>query len=128
MRIQELEFNITAFRFFEAGYEPPDFELRAYTNRFPRESSRYIYCQLDLEHPKPRQRRIDFSIVSVFKSPDGNPIGKPLLDVRIEPDWTWSQWWIGWGWNEPGNWPPGVYNVDIFMMGQKVVGNFYEIY
>jgi hypothetical protein len=128
MKIEDLEFSVKAFRFFEAGYEPPDIELRAYIKRFPRASSRYIYWQLDLEHPQPRNRRLDFSIVSVFNKPDGSPLGKPILDVGIEPDWSWSQWWIGWGWEAPGNWPVGVYNVDIYVLGQKAASNSFEIY
>jgi len=41
--------------------------------------------------------------------------------------WASSQHSSGWGYNEPGTWPPGRYRLEVLVNGRKVAETSVEI-
>jgi hypothetical protein len=50
------------------------------------------------------------------------------FETRISPDWASSSHVIGAGNFEPGKWPLGNYEVDIFIYAKKAATGYFEIY
>ncbi len=122
-----LNAEVLDLKFFERGDFPPVREQRVYSNRFAKETSRYIYWELLLDFPSP-QRRIDFSIEAIYSRDDGTLFGQHSIDCSVEPGWHNSYHFRGQGWDDPGQWPVGTYRVDLFSEGVIIASGSFEIY
>ena len=124
--IPSLQLTDAGLKFYEGGYGGVVFNERMYGSGFPKSSSRYINWELDLVHPAPG-RRVDFQIEAVYYNPDGSEMGRSTINTFVEGHWLNSQHCQGRGWNEPGNWIPGRYRVDLFISGVKTASGEFGI-
>lgn len=121
--IDSLNAAVTGLYFYE-GNEIPPFGQRTYGTEFGREQARHINWELRLKHPSPAQRQ-DFSIYARYYDPQGQLLTEHSISSYILPGWTDSNHSSGWGWDEPGQWQPGSYRVEIQIGGQTVsTGSF----
>lgn len=111
--------------FFESGHnthQPSPSELRT---QFPKSTTRYINVYIDAENLLYGVRAQSPLIIAKYYNPDGSFKGEARIDTLTTPsDWYTVQYWVGWGWNEPGNWSVGTYRVAIYF-GNKYVGQGY---
>jgi hypothetical protein len=122
--IPSLQATISQLNFYEGGYDGVAREQRQYNTSFSPSNSRYIYWELNLDHPAPG-RRIDFTVDAVWTAPDGSEFARQSLGSYLLETWSSSYHQIGRGWREPGNWNPGTYRVDLMVNGEKVAsGSF----
>lgn len=122
--IPSLQATVSQLNFYEGGYDGVAREKRQYNSSFSSSNSRYIYWELNLDHPAPG-RRIDFTVDAVWTAPDGSEFARQTLNSYLLETWSSSYHQIGRGWREPGNWNPGTYRVDLMVGGEKVAsGSF----
>jgi hypothetical protein len=120
--------SITQIRFFESGRS--EIELRrkkVYQNRFAQATTRTIYTEIRLEHPQV-QGQIEFPITLVVNRADGTTFRIEKYTARLKEGWSNSDHWIGVGYHRPGKWDAGIYNVDVYIKGNKVATSHFEIY
>ena len=115
-------------RFYESGRGVLPANQRQYSTRFSKGGARFINWEIGLNLEKPLGYRKDFVVHAAYYRPDGS-----LLAEQDNPGWiesTWKSWsnYMGWGWENPGNWKPGKYIVVLSISGQTVAREFFEIY
>jgi hypothetical protein len=117
--------KITSLYVFEAGEDPSNTAVRDYATQFTQADTRVIYCELNFEHPGPDQN-IAFTIRAIYKGPSGEA-GEVEIDPVIQTGWTTSNWVIGFGWDDPGQWEPGFYSVDLLVGDEPFTTASFEI-
>jgi hypothetical protein len=125
--IPSLNATVTALNFFEGGNDGVPSGQRIYRTRFSKSEARFIFWELNLEYPAPGRRR-DFDIGATWYKPDGSVLTNQTKPAYLESNWTNSYHSYGWGWEEPGNWQPGSYRVELSVQGQRVASGVFEIY
>jgi serine/threonine protein kinase len=125
--IPSIPANVASLLLFESDYNMPARDQRQYATRFAGSETRYINYELNLEFPAPG-RPIDFQVEAVYYQPDGTELVRFAADYRLEADWTTSWHAKGWGWDDPGQWPPGTYRLDLYVDGQVIASAAFEIY
>lgn len=126
--ISAIEANITTLRFFETGWELPEYGKRQYLDTFRRGSTRFISWELNMTHPK-HSRRINYDIDSVWYKPDGTVFYRGTRNAYVEPNWSssWQSASCGWANYSPTNWPVGVFRVELFVSGQKIATGTFQV-
>jgi uncharacterized caspase-like protein len=127
--VNRINARVTEVKFFEGPYHYPPKEQRVYNRNFSRTMSRYIWWELNLEHPA-AGRRIDYKIESIWYGTHGNEFFRDSLDAYVNPDSRTSWWAKGYGWREfsSSNWQTGSYRVDIYIDGEKIASDTFNIY
>ncbi len=121
-----LSADVTSVRFYESGPDSVPYDQRAYQTSFSSADSRYINWELCLTHLAPGQQ-VNFDIDWVYRN-DAGIFGQSTLGTYIPADWTSSCFNHGWGWPDVGNWPAGSYTVDLYIAGNKVASDVFEVY
>jgi hypothetical protein len=122
------DFTFKTIRFFEGGYEPPEDSQRNFTVQFPKSSTRYVWCQIDVENSLYNVREQNHKVTWRYYNPDETLRGETNTDFQIKREWYTA--WIpsGWGWDEAGNWPVGTYRVEVWIDGKKSAQDLFIIY
>ena len=119
--------HVTTVRFFEGDRSKLAFsKKRIYASKFARASTRTIYTEIHLEHPQPG-KKIYFPITLYFRQ-NGKTVRIEEVEGRLRPDWTSSDQLIGAGDFVPGNWRLGNYEVDVYIIADKVATGYFEIF
>jgi hypothetical protein len=128
-KIPVLNADVDSIQFFESGYDAPKKDQRTYKKRFARAEIRYINGELNLKYTAPG-RRIDFVLEQIWKRVDsGKIIAHQKMDRYIDADWTSSYHNSGWGNKTPGAaWEPGTYALSVYVNGDPVSMDFFEVY
>jgi hypothetical protein len=108
-----------AIRFYEGGTSNVPMNKRRFSSEFARNSSRYIWCQVDMENDLWQDRNRLYTFVWQYLNSDGTLRGEATLPFTVRKDWRTA--WVShsWGWDEPGHWPPGTYRVIVFVDGHQ---------
>ncbi len=109
--------KLLGIRFYEAGWSNVPKKDRRYTTEFARETSRFIYCQLDMESNLWKDKDRSYTFVWKYMNPDGRLRGEVALPFTVRKEWRTA--WVSrsWGWDKPGYWPPGDYRVVVLLDG-----------
>jgi len=122
------DFKLKTIRFFEGGYEPPEYSQRTFMVQFPKSTTRYVWCQIDVENLLYNISEQNHKVMWRFYNPDGTLRGETNADFQIKREWYTA--WIpsGWGWNQPGNWPVGTYRTEVWIDGRKSGEDIFTVY
>jgi uncharacterized membrane protein YidH (DUF202 family) len=109
--------TLRSIRFYEDGPSKMPGENRRYAMEFARETSRYIYCEVNMENNLWRQRDHLYAFVWQYINSDGSTYRKLSMPFTVRK--TWKTAWVcnSWGWDQPGHWPPGNYRVVVLVDG-----------
>lgn len=119
--------RVTNVRFFEGERSKRAFMAdRKYETRFATKMTRAIYTEIALDHSRPKTN-INFPITLYFRQ-GGKTLRIEEFETRINPDWSSSSHVIGAGNFDPGKWPVGDYEVDVFINAKKAATGYFEIY
>ena len=119
--------SVKTVRFFEGDRSRLAMgKNRTYRSRFARATTRTIYTEINLEHPQPG-KNIYFPLTLYFLR-DGETVRIEEIEARLEPNWTSSEQVIGAGNFSPGKWRVGKYEVDVYIVAEKVATGYFEIY
>jgi hypothetical protein len=125
--IPSIQANIENLRFFAGPQQQPPREERVYGQRFAQSETRYLYYEINLEYGK-HEQAVEFALDVIYYNPDGSVRAEFTGNHRLEADWTSSWHTKGWGWDDPGKWPIGVYGVEMYVEGELVASDSFEIY
>lgn len=120
------EAKISSFYIFEAGENPANAAARDYAYSFVKDEAKVIYCDLDLAHPAPEEDKT-FTMEAVYYGPDDGLYGQVEILPIVETGWSSSNWIIGYGWDDPGNWDIGRYRVEVLVGGQVIASDAFDI-
>jgi hypothetical protein len=125
-----LDVRVTELRFFEGPYvseDPPPEGQRWYGQRFSQATTRTIYTELTLAHPR-REQPARLRIVAIYAHDDGSVIGRPEQSTSIAADQETSRFWFHYGSSLAGYWQAGSYKVDVYINGEKAASGSFQIY
>jgi len=125
--IESLDATVVDLKLFEAGDFPPSVGFRNYDTRFSKSTSRYIYWELSLKHPRENNSK-SFRVTVVYYYPNGSKMGEVQEWFMIDAGLSESTHSWGYGWSEPGHWSIGEHSVEIVVDEQVVARRSFEIY
>lgn len=125
--LAKLKGKVVSVRFYESGDENIPEAERKYSNKFPVSTTRYINWEIKLKYPE-QGHHTDIFVRAVHYNPDGSYDGEYTIPYCIEEDWKQSTHTGGWGYAEPGLWDSGEYKLELYIGGEKVVEEYFEIY
>ena len=121
------QIHVTSLQFFDAGYNPPEYGRRFFQTGFSNLRAKYIYWELNLEFPAG-----NYGTLSVdsywYRTGEQNSLFHYRNDLTLQPDWSTAYFFHSWGWQQPGNWATGTYQVDFYVQNQKISSGTFEIY
>jgi hypothetical protein len=122
------DFTFKSIRFFEAGDDAPEASQRVYMVQFPKSTTRFVWCQIDVENLLYNVREQTHKVVWRYYNSDSTLRGEMHSDFTIKPTWYTS--WIqhGWGLDKPGNWLAGTYRAEVWIDGRKIGQDLFTIY
>lgn len=100
----------------------------AYITEFPKSTTRYIYYHVTIRNLLYGVRSHTPDILGKFYKSDGTFLGESSAGVLVGSDLDYAYLSNGWGWDDPGNWDPGIYRVDVLINGAKVAEKQFSIY
>jgi hypothetical protein len=118
--------NVKKIQFFEGERSKLAFEDRKYETRFATKIARTVYTEISLDYPRTASQ-IYFPIRLDFRR-NGKTVRIEEVDNRIGSDWTSSSHVISAGSFNPGTWPVGNYEVDVYINAKKAAIGYFEIY
>jgi hypothetical protein len=121
------DIRVEAVRVFPVEGKLPPRTMRKYTASFPAASTTRIGLELEFTHA-PLGRAIKIPVECYFFWPDGQTSPPVILSYEPEPTWAGGYSAGAMGWEQPGNWPKGVYTVSCASFGQPVIVDRFDIY
>ena len=109
------DFQLEKIRFFEGGLHEVPLHERKYATTFSKSQARYIWCQVDVRNLHYQRKLHQHKVTWRYYNPDGSLFGEVKSDFSIKPESLIA--WVnhGWGWNQPGYWSVGNYEVQVFI-------------
>jgi hypothetical protein len=120
------QLDLTSSHLFNAGDDPANAALRDYANSFTQADARVIYCEVIFSHPGPKED-VGFVMWAIYYGPDGNVYGEVDIEPVIKVGWQMSNWLIGYGWNDPGHWDVGNYQMELLIDDNVIASKTFEI-
>jgi len=122
-----LDANVKKMRFFKSGFDATPRRERGYKNRFSSSDTRYINWELNLAMPS-QGRRVDFKIDAIWYRSDGSVLANQTKKAYIKPNWTNTYHSFGYGSKSRSWWLPGMYRVELYIEGEKVSSETFEVF
>jgi hypothetical protein len=126
-RETETELEVLDLRFYAAGSSAPEVSQRQFASRFPRSSTQFVYFQVELKYPW-QYISAQYKLLARYYRPDGSLMGETENEIETRPEWRTFWNTGGRGWQEAGNWTPGVYRVEILIDDQHRITKGFTIY
>lgn len=113
-----LPLRLLGIRFYEGGTTHVPMRERRFGSEFDGASSRYIWCQVDMENDLWQDSNRLYTFQWQYLNPDGSLRGEAELPFTVRKNWRTA--WVShsWGWDDPGHWPGGRYRVIILVDGK----------
>jgi hypothetical protein len=120
------DIRVKALRVFPVAGNLPAIDAREYTGVLRADETTRIGVELEFTHG-PLGRTLTLPVDCHFFWPDGQT--SPPLVLSYEPKPTWAGGYSAgaMGWEEPGNWPRGIYTVACAIDGQPAAIDRFEI-
>jgi hypothetical protein len=112
-----LDLFLESFRFYESGKERPDRRERRYATSFPKRTTRFVNVELGIANSLHRKQDKTHHAVYRWFHPDGS------LLAEQEDEWVIISKYEDFGasrrlgWDQPGQWTPGMYRLVILVDG-----------
>jgi hypothetical protein len=106
------DLEIIDLRFFAGGSRKPEPSAREFGSRFPATTTQYVYYQLDLRSPW-RYSSLRYTIRTRYYDSADVVLSELTDEFETRPDEPRFSRARGCGKEEPGNWTPGTYRVEI---------------
>jgi hypothetical protein len=124
--VAEGEIRVEAVRVFPVEGQLPPRMLRKYGTSFAAETMSRIGIELELSHAA-LGRAAKVPVECYFFWPDGQTSPPVILSYEPEPTWAGGYSAGAMGWEQPGNWPQGVYTISCAIYGQPVIVDRFDL-
>ena len=118
--------SLTHLRFFQSLADRMPVENRLYGARFDSRSTHWVKTEFGLVYPAVTAP-VTFTVECVYTFPDGT-LRPVSVERRIPAGWTGSVHAQGIGWDQAGNWPPGIYRVACRSDGRDFAAGSFEVF
>jgi hypothetical protein len=119
--------NVRAdLQFYEADRGGTRQVVRKYEYIFPDESTRFVMCEVTVRKLCSQPDRL-YKLVLCYHKPDGSLLWEHCHDWLIYSRDTRKGLTFAVGYDEPGHWTPGKYNVWLYLDGVYAVQAFFII-
>ncbi len=113
-------------RFFESGSGAPPPPERHYDSRFGAGPSRFINVEVRFSNEAPGRELAVPMACDIFTSA-GQVFTSLAINGRMQPEWTESAYYSGWGTARGGWWKPGRYRVECKYGGKLIGRDWFEV-
>lgn len=120
------DIRVRAMRVFPVAGNLPPIDAREYTSTFRADDTTRIGVELEFSHA-PLGRAVTLPVDCHFFWPDGQTSPPLILSYEPQPTWAGGYSAGAMGWEEPGNWPKGVYTVACEIDGQPAAIDRFEL-
>jgi hypothetical protein len=128
LKLSDINGKVTSLLFYEGGYNILPKNQRKYAEIFNKSETRYIYWELNLEHPEPG-KKANFIITYIYYKPDGTEFCRSKKLSYINKNWSSSWKTQGWGNKTPGAaYSKGIYSVKLYIADEEIASGKFEIY
>jgi hypothetical protein len=124
--VPSLTARVTELRFFETGDVLVPTADRVYRQTLNQSTTRSVAWELNLAHPPPASQTA-FTVNAVYYRPDGSVQASLTHAANLPAGSNLSASTLGSGWTLPGNWPIGIYKVDLTVDSKLVASGEFEI-
>lgn len=117
--VANAEIRVAALQLFPVDGDLPARADRKYTTTLPASDTRRIGIELEFTH-EPLGRAMVLPVECYYFWPDGQT--SPPIVLSYEPQASWPGGYSAgaMGWDEPGNWPQGIYTATCMIHGHPV--------
>ena len=121
--------TVIKLQFFAVGATAvvPDIAHRHYASEFSRQSTYFIYFQVDLKNPLYGIRSQTYKIAGQYHNPQGILLATLEEEVEVQSGWEIAYFHHGLG-PGPTGWSVGLHRVDILVNGEKQSYGYFIIY
>ena len=121
-----LRIRSEGLRFFESGSGAPPPAQRQYDTRFAAGASRFINVEIRFQNDAPGREMAIPMACDIFTSTD-QVFTSLTIHAKMQPDWTSSAYYSGWGTARGGWWKPGRYRVECKYGGRLIGRDWFEV-
>ena len=121
-----LRIRSEGLRFFESGSNAPPPAQRQYAGSFAAGASRYINVEVRFRNEPPGRELAVPMACDIFTSAD-QVFTSLAIHARIQPAWTESAYYNGWGTARGGWWKPGRYRVECKYGGKLIGRDWFDV-
>jgi hypothetical protein len=121
-----LRIKSRGLRFFESGSGAPPPAQRQYDTRFAAGASRFINVEVRFQNEAPGREMVIPMSCDIFTSTD-QVFTSLAIHAKMQPDWTASAYYNGWGTAQGGWWKPGRYRVECKYGGKLIGRDWFEV-
>jgi hypothetical protein len=125
--LESLGASVLGVKFYEGPKEGVELGQRRYQDVFARDTSRYIFGELDLKFNQTRPEPLVLPVTYFWYDASGKLFEQSNAKHPIQRDWLDAKLSIGYGWDVPGKWPPGTYSLIIKIQDQKVAVGVFRV-
>lgn len=111
--------------FFEGtlNSQAPDWGSTEIKTTFPKDSARRIFTLIKLKNNLWLQSDQVFKLTVRYIRSDGSHVGEEVIETRLPTDWESIELRTGLGWDEPDQWDPGFYRVELWLDDTSLLGD-----
>jgi len=120
------DIRVAAVRVFPVEGQLPARAMRKYQAILAAGSTSRIGIELEFTHA-PLGRTLKVPVECYFFWPDGQTSPPVVLSYEPEPTWAGGYSAGAMGWEQPGNWPAGVYTITCSIYGQPVIVDRFDV-
>lgn len=129
--VADADIRVAGIRFFQIGKEIPAQDQRSYVamnqaGYFSSRTTSRIAVELEFRHP-PLPKAVSVPVECFYFFPDGQFTPAIPLTYEAPAGQQNGQAARGIGWDEPGNWPLGVYSVMCQLAGHPVAFDRFRV-
>ena len=125
--VPSLNSRVTGLRFYDRAFDHAlPWDTRVYKTTFSHLTTRVVGWEVHLVYP-PQAERVEYEIEAVYYRSDGTVFARQSLDSYVDAGWTNSRPSWGWGYRLPLQWEPGSYKVELFLEGQLIASEEFEV-
>lgn len=130
LTLSDLNGEVAQLKFFEADEKWTTSGGRiSYQSQFPQSEARFIYWEVGLSYKTKQLSDIFLPVEARWYSESSQQlIWQQTTDANIRRLSDYVTVSYGCGWNQPGSWKTGMYRVDIYIGGERVVSGNFKIY
>ncbi|MCX6173551.1 MAG: hypothetical protein NTZ27_02220 [Ignavibacteriales bacterium] len=116
-----------SLRFFENPIVAVEQDKRIYSTTFSKSKARYIRYEVYVDNLLYNISDNQITLNATYYNGNNEIVGQPVLNFNIPMSWSAGYLHHGWGWDEPGNWKPGNYKVEIRYLNDLFAVSYFTI-